>query len=120
MSTFITRIQMIAADASQAALTAEAAQIAALKEESDVLAQTSAARQALRLIVLGVYSGSPDDLAVFGLKPRKASSETVARRAEAAVKAKATRQARGTMGPKQKLAITGATAPATTAPAKTP
>src|SRR5580658_2811585 len=75
--------------ASQAAQTAEAARTAALKTESDVRAETAAQQQSLRQIVLGMYSGSPDNLAVFGLKPHKASSETATTRAAAAVKAKA-------------------------------
>ena len=100
-------------NASQAAQTAEAARIAAFKAETDVRAKTTATRQSLRLMVQGMYSGSPDNLAVFGLKPRKASSETATTRAAAAVKAKATRAARGTKGPKEKLKITVSSTPAT-------
>jgi hypothetical protein len=105
--------------ASQAAQTAEAARTAALKTETDVRAETAAQQQSLRQIVLGMYSGSPDNLAVFGLKPHKASSETATTRAAAAVKAKATRKARGTLGPKQKLEITGSSTPETPTPPKT-
>jgi len=104
-------------NASQAALAAEAAHVAAIKAESDVRAKTAASQLSLRQIVQGMFSGSPDSLAVFGLKPRKASSETATTRAAAAVKAKATRKARGTLGPKAKLAITGST-PATPTPPK--
>jgi hypothetical protein len=100
-------------NASQAAQTAEAAHVAAVKAESDTRAKTAAQRSSIRQIVLGMYSGSPDNLAVFGLKPRKASSETATTRAAAAVKAKATRAARGTKGPKEKLKITGSSTPAT-------
>jgi hypothetical protein len=104
-------------NASQAAQAAEAAHVAAVKAESDVRAKTAASQSSLRQIVQGMFSGSPDNLAVFGLKPRKASSETATTRAAAAVKAKATRKARGTMGPKEKLKITGTSTPATpTAP----
>jgi hypothetical protein len=105
-------------NASQAAQAAEAARTAALKDESDVRAKTTAPRQSLRQMVQGMYSGSPDDLAVFGLKPKKASSETATTRAAAAVKAKATRKARGTLGPKAKLAITGSSTPVTPTPPK--
>ncbi len=105
-------------NASQAAQTAEATRIAALKTEQDVRVKTAASRQSLRQIVQGMYSGSPDDLAVFGLKTRKASSETATTRAAAAIKAKATRKARGTLGPKAKLAITGSSTPGTPAPPK--
>jgi hypothetical protein len=94
--------------ANQAVVTAEAARAAALKNNVTVRSQTEGQAQSLRQIVLGMYSGAPDSLAVFGLKPRKASTETATTRAAAAVKAKATRAARHTMGSKQKAAITGA------------
>jgi hypothetical protein len=57
-------------------------------------------------------------IAEFGLTPQKASTRTVAVKAAAATKAKATRAARNTMGPKQKKSVTGkSTAPAATTPA---
>jgi hypothetical protein len=105
-------------NASQAAQTAEAAHVAAVKAESDTRAKTAASQTSLRQIVLGMYSGSPDNLAVFGLKPKKASSETATTRAAAAVKAKATRKARGTLGPKARLKISGSSTPATPTPPK--
>jgi hypothetical protein len=105
-------------NAAQAAQTAEAARTAALKSESDVRAQTAAEQLSLRQIAQGMFSGTPDNLAVFGLKPRKASSETATTRAAAAVKAKATRKARGTLGPKAKLEITGGSTPETSTPPK--
>jgi hypothetical protein len=118
-------------DASQAVQPAEAAHHAAVVANRAMQAQTAAARRALCQIVQGMFANSPDTLAVFGLKPRKASSETTATRAAALLKAEATRKARGTLGSKQKLKITGANspapspsngsspAPATPAPAKT-
>jgi hypothetical protein len=69
--------------------------------------------------VMVAFAGHPDVLADFGLTPRAkpvlTPDEAVARTA----KAKATRAARHTMGPKQKLAIKGTvvtTSPATTTP----
>ena len=105
-------------NASQAAQTAEAARTAAIKSESDVRAQTAAQQLSLRQIVQGMFSGTPDNLAVIGLEPRRASSETATTRAAAAVKAMATRKARGTLGPKAKLKITGSSTPATPTPPK--
>ena len=63
---------------------------------------------ALKRTLLSMYANAPDTLAVFGLKPRKAPApRTAAQKAATAAKAKATRQARGTTGKKQKLAVTG-------------
>ena len=54
------------------------------------------------------YSKSPDVLADFGLAPKKARTPlTVAQKAAAAAKSKATRAARHTMGKVQKQAVTG-------------
>jgi hypothetical protein len=56
----------------------------------------------------------------FGFTPQKAPARTVANKATAATKAKATRTARHTMGAKQKKSVTGTTtAPAATTPATT-
>ncbi len=61
-----------------------------------------------------MYGQSTSTLADFGLAPRKKPTMTAAEKAEAAVKAAATREARHTMGAKQKAKITGATPVATT------
>jgi len=54
------------------------------------------------------FSKSPDVLADFGLAPRKVSTPlTAVQKVAAAAKRKATREARQTMGKKQKRAITG-------------
>jgi hypothetical protein len=58
--------------------------------------------------VRGTYGNSPDTLADFGLKPKKARKPLTAEQLAAkALKAKATRKARGTVGKKKKLAIVG-------------
>ena len=58
--------------------------------------------------VMGTFGKSPDALAVFGLKQKKARKPlTVEQLAAKAAKAKATRKARGTVGKKKKLAIKG-------------
>jgi hypothetical protein len=54
------------------------------------------------------FSKSPDVLADFGIRPNKTKTPlTVEQKAAAAAKSKATRSARGTKGPRQKLEITG-------------
>ncbi len=111
--------------AAQAALTADAAFTAAVKADKDEQASTKAFLSALRRIVVGMFQEAPDTLAVFGVKAPKARTTTVAKKAAAAAKNKATRAARGTVGKKKKLAIKGtvpagngaAPAPATPAPA---
>ncbi len=72
--------------------------------------------------ILLMFAGAVDTLADFGLKPRKAPAvRSPAEKAAATAKAKATREARHTMGSKQKASIKGtvtvpATAPAANAP----
>ena len=74
--------------------------------------------------VKATFGSTPDVLADFGLKPRKAPTPlTLDEKAAAAAKRKATRAARHTMGTKQKKEVKGTiqtivTAPAT--PASTP
>jgi hypothetical protein len=58
--------------------------------------------------VRGTFGNSPETLAEFGLKPKKAAKTlTAEEQAAKAVKAKATRTARGTKGKKEKLAVQG-------------
>ena len=99
--------------ANQAAESANAARATAIKANQDKLVATAGFQQSLRTVVQGMFAKSPDTLAVFGLKPRKASTETPATRVAATAKAKATRAARHTLGPKQKALITGTSTPAT-------
>jgi len=115
-------------NAGKAVQTAEAARTAAVKADVDERAKTAAFVQAFRRIVLGMFQEAPDTLAIFGMTAPKARKTTVATKATAAAKNKATRAARGTVGSKKKLAIkgtvpadTGATpAPATPAASVTP
>jgi hypothetical protein len=71
-----------------------------------------------------MFAGSIDSLAVFGLKPRKVRAAPKPEdQVAAALKAKATRKARMTMGPKQKAKIKGVvpeTSPETPPPATAP
>ena len=106
------------------AQTADAARTTAVKADRDERANTAGITAAVRRIVLGMFNTNPDTLAVFGLKALKVANPTAATKAAAVVKNKATRVARGTVGPKKKLAIKGtvpadnggAPAPATPAP----
>jgi hypothetical protein len=85
---------------------------------------------ALKRILLSMFANAPDTLALFGLAPRKVPApRTAAQKALTAAKAKATREARGTLGKKQKAQITGnvtgvtitpITAPASPEPAAQP
>ena len=87
-------------------------QKAALKAKLvDEAAQAPALRAffiAFIAFVQTAFGNSPDILADFGLQPKKVRAPlTVAQKAAAAAKRKATREARGTKGPKAKLAVTG-------------
>ncbi len=78
-------------------------------EIAETAALVSGARQYLKI----AYAGQIETLGDFGLKPRKAPTpRTPEEKAAAKAKALATREARHTMGRKQKAKITGATAPA--------
>jgi hypothetical protein len=74
--------------------------------------------QALKDLLIAQFGSASQTLADFGLEPRKARAPmTVAQKAAAAAKREATRAARGTKGPKAKLAIKGTVpAPVETAP----
>jgi hypothetical protein len=93
--------------ANQAAQAADVARQAAIKANRDERASTAATTGSFRQMVLAMFSQSPDTLAVFLLKPHKASVKTPAEKALAAARAKATRKLRGTMGAKQKAGIKG-------------
>ncbi len=105
---------------SQAVQTATAARSAAVKMDRDHRTQTAPAVGALKRVVQGMFPGSPDILAVFGLQPLKAGTRTVATKAAAVEKTLATRAARHTMGPKQKEGIKGTLPSASTGSAATP
>jgi hypothetical protein len=74
------------------------------------------ADDALKGWVLNTFGANSAEAGEFGYAPRKAPVVSAADRANAVLLAKATRKARGTMGPKAKLSIKG-TLVAPTAPA---
>ncbi len=83
-------------------------------------AQLKPLLSAAKQVLLAAYSTQLDVLADFGLSPRKKPVMSPATRTASALKAKATRAARGTKGAQQKAAITTQVtiAPATTTAVK--
>jgi hypothetical protein len=94
-------------DLAKATAAALAAYQAAVKAERGGLQATAEFSAALKRLVEGMYFGSPDMLADFGLKPVRRAKQKVAAKAAAVELGKSTRQARHTLGPKQKKAVTG-------------
>jgi hypothetical protein len=99
--------------AAQAAEAAHATLATAVKVDRDKRAQTASVTRAFKRIVQGMFAESPDTLADFGLKPLKVGTRTVATKSGAIAKTKATRQARHTLGSKQKEMIKGTVSPTT-------
>jgi hypothetical protein len=106
--------------------TENAVTAAAAAWHSQVTTQRAAVLQskplllAIRQSLQSAYSSQLDVLADFGLAPRKKAVVSPETRAAAALKAKATRAARGTAGKKQKALITAPVVitPASATPAK--
>jgi hypothetical protein len=93
----------------------------AVAADQTAAAQTKTFLSGLRQTILAAFAGQVDTLADFGLTGRKPAVVSPETRVVAAQKAKATREARHTMGKVQKAAITGVVSPpATAAPAPTP
>jgi hypothetical protein len=84
--------------ATKAKIVAEAAQAPSLRSQM----------AAYVAYVKATFGNSPDALAEFGLKPKKARTPlTIDQLADAAAKRAATRAARHTMGPKKKQSVKG-------------
>jgi type I site-specific restriction endonuclease len=118
IATLQTRIDM--AKTAQSTRATWQTAVAAEKAER---AKTQTLVSALRQSLLVSFAGQVDVLSDFGLTARKTPVVSPETRVAAAKQAKATREARHTMGTKQKAAIKGTvapTAPATAAPAPTP
>jgi hypothetical protein len=85
---------------------------AAVEAERETLAKTDDLLAQIRQALLVMFSASPSALASLGLAPRKAKRQlTLDERVAVAAKAKATRQARGTLGPKQRSRLHDTAAP---------
>jgi hypothetical protein len=104
----------------EAVQTAAAARTAAVKANRDKRSQTAPFVAAFRRVVQGMFSESPDTLAQFGLAPPKTAEKSVAVKADAIAKNKATRAARHTMGSKQKAKVKGDVPPTTSEPEPEP
>ncbi len=102
-------------DAGNQVTIARANWLNAVKTYETVDTKANVVTHDLKQLVIGAFGATSSKLADFGYAPRKVVVLTPAQKAAAAVKRAATRKARNTLGPKAKLAITGATAPATTA-----
>src|SRR5260370_27679020 len=104
--------------AANAAQSTRATWQSAVKADRDERVKTKTFVSGLRQALQVAFAGSIDALADFGLAPRKQRVVTPEKKAPAAAKAKATRIARHTVGPKKKLAIKGTVPQA--APATSP
>ena len=90
---------------------------AAVAAEAKVAAQVAPDRAGVKLYLVMRYGKTSPELQTFGFTPAKVPQKTAASKADGAAKAKATRQALGTMGKKQKkaaLVIRAAAAPSAT------
>jgi hypothetical protein len=110
-------------DATHAAQTARVAWLNAAAALQEQLAKTDPVLASLQQQLLSTYSPTANELADFGIAPRKRPMLTSEQRVEAVQKRRATRQARHTMGKKQRLdvkgEVTNVTLPATKPPAST-
>jgi hypothetical protein len=103
-------------DAANAALQTKAVWQNAVKADHDERAKTNTFISGLRQSLLVAFAGSIDNLADFGLVPRKKPTLTPEQRVAMAQKAKATRAARHTMGKNQKAQIKGVVPTPSTSP----
>jgi hypothetical protein len=106
-------------DAADASVQAKANLSTAVQIEHNSHAKVNPVLRLFKFYVITLFGDAKDassTLADFGLQPRKSTPKTVATKAEAIVKTKATRTARHTSGPKQKAQVKG-TAPAAPAAA---
>jgi hypothetical protein len=87
---------------------ARAAWIALAKANAAKIAAGNALMVGLHTTLRYLYGDSSETLVDFGMKPKAVRARTGAAMAATAQKAQATRQARHTMGPRQKAAIHGA------------
>jgi hypothetical protein len=89
---------------------------ASLQAETAVRTQNKPFYDGLTQTLQAMFAGQVSTLGDFGLKGRKVPVVAPATLVEAAAKAKATRAARGTKGPKARLTVTAAPAVATATP----
>ena len=104
-------------DSAKAAQSTRATWQAAVQADRDDRDKTKTFVSGLKQALLVAFVGQIDTLADFGLTGRKPRFATPQEKLAAAAKAKATREARHTMGKNQKAAIKGTVAPTAPAPA---
>jgi hypothetical protein len=98
---------------------ADAVAIAKAKYQDAVKAYRDQAKQLVSVTsgfqsqIRNLYGNASEPLSDFGMSPRKVAKPKLATKVVAVDKAKATRKARGTLGPKKRKSIKG-TVPATT------
>jgi hypothetical protein len=102
-------------DAANEVVTAKAAWQSAAKAYIALNAQANVVVHDLKQFVIGLFGADSSKLPDFGFTPRKKAVLTPDQKVEAAKKRAATRVARGTKGPKAKLAIHGTVTPTTPA-----
>jgi hypothetical protein len=112
-------------DGQQRVLDSRATWQEALRSERQQESETAEFVVQLRQTLKVAFASSVDQLARYGLTPTKARVISPEKSVAATAKARATRLARHTMGPKQKKAITGdptrvAVTPVTAAPTTAP
>jgi hypothetical protein len=93
--------------AAEATKTSNAAWRSDVQAERAMELTVAPVRAGLKSILQGKFGKSGTQLLKFGITPLQAPVKTTAVKTAAVVKAKATRQARGTKGSKQKQAIVG-------------
>jgi hypothetical protein len=95
-------------DAVQASAAAHAAWLQAVaKERATTKATGAPLLAALRHYVIAVFGANSDEYLAFGFQPPKPRAKSPTAKVIGAVKMRATRKARNTMGSKQRLAVTG-------------
>jgi hypothetical protein len=92
-------------DSSKAVLSKRAAWQAAIQDDRALRDKTKTFVAGLKQALLVAFAGQIDALAAFGLTARKVPVATPEQRIAATAKALATRAARHTMGPKQRLPL---------------
>jgi hypothetical protein len=107
-------------DIADATDTAAKAWHVAVATEQGNTQELSGVQNKLRTYVAGLFGEDSTEFASFGFAPKKTRTVSAATKAEAAEKRLATRKARSTMGSRQKLEVTGETAPASSAPVAAP
>jgi hypothetical protein len=89
----------------------------AVAEETKLAAEVAPYRRDMRAFLVSRFGNGSPTLQVFGFTPAKATQKSATAKAQGVAKAKATRQALGTKGKKQRKTAAKALA---TAPAQTP